>query len=199
MWEQHLAKHPNRQLVKFFLEGLSKGFRIGFEYTSIVLKSAQSNIASARSHANVVDEYLKTEIELTRVAGPFPPEAIHNGHISRFGVIPKHHQPNKWRLIVDLSYPTGHSVNDGISSPLCSLRYVTVDDAVHQIFNLGRNCLLAKIDIKSAFRLLPVHPADRHLLLMKWNDKIYIDTFGLRSAPKLFNVFGRPTRMDCKS
>ena len=146
---------------------------------------------SARFHADVVDEYLQNEIELGRVAGPFPPTAVHNGHISRFGVIPKHHQTNKWRLIVDLSYPTGHSINDGISSPLCSLHYVTVDDAVSQILSLGRGCLLAKIDIKSAFRLLPVHPADRHLLLMKWDNKIFIDTclpFGLRSAPKLFNV-----------
>ena len=47
------------------------------------------------------------------------------------------------------------------------------------------------MDIRSAFRLLPVHPADRHLLGMKWKKNIYIDTclpFGLRSAPKLFNI-----------
>lgn len=50
---------------------------------------------------------------------------------------------------------------------------------------------LAKIDIKSAFRLLPVHPADRHLLAMRWDQHIFINKcllFGLRSAPKLFNV-----------
>ena len=52
-------------------------------------------------------------------------------------------------------------------------------------------CLLAKLDVKSAFCLLPVHVADRHLLAMRWNNQIYFDTclpFGLRSAPKLFNV-----------
>ena len=51
--------------------------------------------------------------------------------------------------------------------------------------------MLAKIDIKNAFRLLPVHPRDRHLLGMSLSNGIYIDTclpFGLRSAPKLFNV-----------
>ena len=56
---------------------------------------------------------------------------------------------------------------------------------------LGLGTLLAKIDIKSAFRLLPVHPSDRHLLAMKWNKGIYIDSclpFSLRSAPKLFNI-----------
>ena len=192
MWESYLSKHPNRQLVEFFLQGLTKGFHIGFDYASaITLKSAKSNMESARLHGKVVDEYLQTEMSLGRVAGPFLPDAIPDGHVSRFGVIPKNHQPNKWRLIVDLSYPTGHSVNDGISPPLCSLHYVTIDDAVQQIFTLGKGCLLAKIDIQSAFRLLPVHPADRHLLLMKWNDKVYVDTclpFGLRAAPKLFNI-----------
>ena len=28
------------------------------------------------------------------------------------GVIPKQNRPNNWRLIVDLSSPEGHSVND---------------------------------------------------------------------------------------
>ena len=50
---------------------------------------------------------------------------------------------------------------------------------------------MAKIDIKHAFRLLPVCPADRHLLAMRWKNMISVDTclpFGLRSAPKLFNI-----------
>ena len=66
-----------------------------------------------------------------------------------------------------------------------------IDNAIQEILRLGKGTLLAKIDIQSAFRLLPVHPKDRHLLGMSWTDGIYIDTclpFGLRSAPKLFNV-----------
>ena len=69
--------------------------------------------------------------------------------------------------------------------------HVTIDDAILNILKSGKNTILAKIDIKSAFRLLPVHPADRYLLGMKWRDQIYIDhciPFGLRSAPKLFNL-----------
>ena len=51
--------------------------------------------------------------------------------------------------------------------------------------------MMAKIDIKNAFRLLLVHPADRHLLMMRWNNSVYTDLcipFGLHLAPKLFNV-----------
>ena len=50
---------------------------------------------------------------------------------------------------------------------------------------------MAKLDIKSAFRIVPVHPEDRLLLGMLWKGNIFIDTalpFGLRSAPKLFNA-----------
>ena len=47
--------------------------------------------------------------------------------------------------------------------------------------------MLVKIDIHSAFRLLSVHPEDRHLLTMSWKGEVYIDhciPFGLRSTPK---------------
>ena len=128
---------------------------------------------------------------LSRVAGPFTKAHLPGIQISRFGVIPKSHQKDKWRLIVDLSHPKSHSVNDRIPKSLCGLSYITVDDAINKILELGPNTLMAKIDIKSAFRLLPVHPADRHLLAMEWRNKIFIDTclpFGLRSAPKLFNI-----------
>ena len=47
---------------------------------------------------------------------------------------------------------------------LCSLTYIMVDMAIEQIIASGRGILWAKINIKNAFRLLPVHPADCHLL-----------------------------------
>ena len=67
---------------------------------------------------------------------------------------------------------------------------MTVDDTITKILESGPDTLLAKVYTKHAFRLPPVHPADRHLT-MEWKQSIYIDTclpFGLRSAPKLFNI-----------
>ena len=135
----------------------------------------------------MVDEYLTAEIAQYHVAGPFIKSTVPRDHVSRFGVIPKNHNPNTWRLIVDLS----HSVNDGILKDLCGLTYITIDTAIKHILITGPGTLLAKVDIKNAFRLLSVHPADCHMLAMKWNNQVYIDTrlpFGLRSAPKLFNI-----------
>ena len=189
-WHSMLINHPNRQLVQFTLCGIQEGFRIGFTKEPSSLKSAKRNLKGARDHPNVVSDYLTTELSLGRIAGPFPLAAVPHIHVSRFGVIPKG-QTGRWRLIVDLSHPKGQSVNDGIPKQLCSLKYITIDEAIKGIIQLGRGALLAKIDIKSAFRLIPVHPADRHMLGMKWGEVVYIDTclpFGLRSAPKLFNI-----------
>ena len=94
-------------------------------------------------------------------------------------------------MICDLSSPIGHSINDGIPPELCLLQYAKVDDAVHIIRKLGRGTRLVKLDIKDAYRIVPVHPADYHLLGIEWRGFTYTDRalpFGLRSAPKIFNA-----------
>ena len=48
------------------------------------------------------------------------------------------------------------SVNDGISSALCSLHYSSVDEAVEIIKSLGKGTQVAKFDIESAYRIVPV-------------------------------------------
>lgn len=145
---------------------------------------------SALEHADVVRDYLAKECALGRVLGPFDPASLPQVHVSRFGVIPKG-TSGQWRLILDLSSPEGHSVNDGIDSDICSLSYVTVDDAAKAILQMGSGGLLTKVDIKSAYRIVPVHPEDRSLLGMRWDGALYVDAalpFGLRSAPKVFTA-----------
>ena len=112
-------------------------------------------------------------------------------HVNRFGVIPKRSQPGKWRLILDLSAPMSCSVNDEISPEFCSMSYSSVDQAAKIISSLSQQTLMAKIDFAHAYRNVPVHPYDRLLMGMRWQEAIYIDTvlpFGLRSAPKIFSA-----------
>ena len=45
-------------------------------------------------------------------------------HCSPIGLVPKGSSGN-WRLIVDLSLPQGHSVNNNILSDWCSLEYIS--------------------------------------------------------------------------
>ena len=189
-WISLLANYPNKKLTSFFTTGLSQGFQIGYRPQQ-PLKSAKCNLACALEHPEVVDQYLTEELAHNRVASPFHIAWTPYMRISRFGVIPKHHQPNKWRFIIDLSHPADHSVNDGIPKSLCTLSYITIDTTIGNILELEQGSLLAKIDIKHAFRLLLVHPVDHHLLAMCWRNQIFVDTclpFCMRSAPKLFNI-----------
>ena len=175
--------------MKYVVDGITYGFRIGCDTGS--LQSAKRNMLSAGQHPEIIDKYLMEECEKGRVAGPFTADQVQGIHISRFGVIPKKSQPGKWRLIVDLSHPKGSSVNDLIDPSVCSLTYVSVDEAANRVLQLGPGALMAKVDIQSAYRMVPVHPEDRWMLGMVWRGSVYIDTvlpFGLRSAPKIFTA-----------
>ena len=147
-WWQVLQGHWNKALVQYILSGINEGFRVGFDYGKASCKSAKCNLLSAETNPDVVTAYLQEEVTVRRVLGPLQVGSIPGVQISPFGVIPKGRTPGKWRLIVDLSSPKGSSVNDGISSDLCSLSYISIDDVSRVIASLGRGTLLAKIDIK---------------------------------------------------
>lgn len=191
-WAALLHGHPDQAFTEYILSGLRHGFRIGFN-RSCPLRAAKHNMQSALEHPEIVTCYLEEEVKAGRVLGPFSREEADDAgwQISKFGVIPKRHQENKWRLIVDLSRPDGASVNEGIDPSLCSLTYVRVDEVADVVRRLGRGTELAKADIRAAYRIIPVHPHDRPLLAMEWEGHVYVDgalPFGLRSAPKVFNA-----------
>ena len=148
---------------------------------------------SEPQNSAVVDAYISKELEQGRMVHIPDPSVLPWFHTSPFGVIPKKHKPGKWRLIVDLSAPEGHSVNDFISKELCSLSYISVDDVARAVLQLGKGSLLAKADIKEAYRMVPVYPEDRLLLGVVWEGQLYLDKvlpFGLRSAPLIFSAVG---------
>ena len=193
-WASWLQKHPEQHLAKYALKGISGGFRIGFNYSSSLRRAPCVNLLSAFQNPQVVSQYLEEEKEQGRIIGPLEPvvaRKVHTTDTSPFGVIPKRYSPGKWRLILGLSNPTGSSVNDAIHPELCSLSYISVDDVARVVALLGRGTMLGKTDIKSAYRIIPAHPADRLLLGMEWQGNIFVDTrlpFGLRSVPLIFTT-----------
>ena len=84
---------------------------------------------SKTEHPEIFRELLATECALGHMLGSFSDldqRFLLQCHINKFGVIPKT-QYWKWRLITDLSYPPGESVNDGIEAEICSLVHTSVD------------------------------------------------------------------------
>ena len=83
-------------------------------------------------------------------------------------------------------------MNDSIDKDTYSVNYSSFDDAVSLVQGLGPGSFMAKLDIKYAFRLCPVHPDDWHLLGYQWENRFYFDVvlpFGGRSSPYIFNGF----------
>ena len=147
---RELENHPDKEFAQYLLQGISQGFRIGLNYPK-ECQSAKSNMKSAKENPVVIDEYLVKECSLGCILCPLNPSILSGVHISHFGVIPKKHAENEWRMILDLSSSEGCSVNDGIDPALCSLTYPSVRDAITEIACLGKSALLAKVDVKSAF------------------------------------------------
>ena len=114
---------------------------------------------SAEERAEVVHEYLLTEVYAGSILGLLDPAKYPQIHTSRFGVISKS-TPGKWRLTVDMSSLDEVSVNDGIKESLCSLSYMTIMDAANGVAAFGRGSLMAKVDIRNAYRVVRVHLED---------------------------------------
>ena len=181
-----LKHHPNQQFVTSLLHDLQWGCHVG--YTSPCFARITPNLTSALLHPDTVSAALAKEVSNGHTAGPFQTPPIPNLQCSPLGVVPK--KDGTWRIIMDLSSPHGSSINDYISKEEFSLHYATFDQALSLVARYGKDALMAKLDIKHAFRLCPVRLEDRELLGIHWQGQYYIDLrlpFGMRSSPYLFN------------
>ena len=106
-------------------------------------------------------------------------------HISPMMTRPKS-DPNKRRIITDLSYPTDNSINAYIKKN-CSMgknydhSLPTVQAVVEQIKKMGRGVKLFTIDVHRAYKNFRACPLDWPLLNIVWPDQdgvpqYYLDT-----------------------
>ncbi|XP_053558364.1 uncharacterized protein LOC128649240 [Bombina bombina] len=158
--------------AELLLTGFSSGFLIPFKEQEG--SSFTGNLKSAREFPEVLREKLGKEVRLGRMAGPFRLPPLSGLRVSPLGVVPKK-SPGQFRMIHHLSFPRGMSVNDGIDPELVSVKYASFDKAISVVRKAGRGALLAKADVESAFRLLPVHPRSHHLLGCKFEEQFYVD------------------------
>jgi hypothetical protein len=98
---------------------------------------------------------------------------------------------NHYLLSVNTDHP---SINSLIDKESCSLSYVTIDDAINRIQELGCFAWMNQADIQDAFKLFPIKPSLCLFYGVKWNDNYYFLVrlpFGSRSSPKLFDLLSQ--------
>ena len=187
-WKQALDGYWDTQLIQL----LEFGFPLDFNRNSY-LGSESSNHKSAVEFPQHVQAYLQEEIKFGAILGPFSDHPIDDAHFSPFMTREKSNS-DKRRVIIDLSWPKGASVNDGIhkdsylATDFC-LTFPTVDHITQELKKFGRGCHIYKVDVSRAFRHVKLDPRDYDLLGLRWRDVTYVDTcvpFGSRHGTQIF-------------
>ncbi|XP_055338425.1 uncharacterized protein LOC129588283 [Paramacrobiotus metropolitanus] len=184
-FRHYMRHHPDQHFVSVVVDMITNGADIG--YFGPVCSRFTANAKTARDHHDVLLKAIEKEVLLGHTVGPFTKPPFTHFSISSLGVREK--KPSGHRVILDLSRPVGNSVNDYIDAEAYTVSYCAVDDAVQLLTRMGIGALMCKQDIKHAFRLVPVRPADWPLLGYKVGNHYYYDIvlpFGGRSSPRLF-------------
>ena len=139
-WRYYLWDYWDQQLPDL----IEYGFPIDFD-RSRPLISAEVNHVSGHEYGSDIEKYLKEEVSFNAMYGPFQEKPI-NMHISPMMTREKQGSDNRM-TIVDLSWPHGCSVNDGVykNSYLNSyyyLSYPSIDNVVNRLKKLGLGALL---------------------------------------------------------
>ena len=188
-WASYLQDYPDPQFVSTILHIIKYGANVGF--TGEMKEQASLNLRSALENPDVVSSDYSKLLSQGRLHGPFPTPPLTNFRSSPLGVVFRK-RTTKARLIHHLSAPHGASVNDGILDSEASISYDFFQRAVEDLQAAGPGALMGKLDLLQAFRHIPVRLADRALLGSNWQGSYYYSpvlTFGLRSAPYIFNLF----------
>ena len=170
------------------IQGISSGFKLGVQNRE-VLQSSEGSHGS-----NNLWEVIKKEVNLNRLLGPFTSPPLEDFQISPVQAIPKN-TPGKFRFIHNLSAPHNHSMNDAIPEGLKSVSYCKISEVVDTLLRSGwRAAVLAKVDLKDAFRMVPIHRGDWGYLGMKVDNLYFINSvlpMGCGTSCAIFQKFTR--------
>ena len=185
-WNEILCNDSDKDLI---IDGIENGFKI-VDSTDIVQNVYCKNYKSVLDDSvkSVAEAQIKHEIEAKNyVICSKQPQIV-----SSLGAVVKDN--GKVRLIHDCSRPENLSVNSYATTS--HFKYQSVDNVVQV---LPKNGFMAKIDLSSAYRSVPIHPSCYQFMGLSWvfegetTPTFMVDTrfaFGLAKAPQLFQLIG---------
>lgn len=170
----------HNKIIKY----LRFGWPLGHDGKSIP-KEAKSNHRGVLNFHQETYEYLQKEKDKGRIFGPhLEKQFMGKNGISPLNSVPRKND-SKRRFVLDLSFPKGKSINDGIDKNFyegeeVQLKYPTVDDLVELIIKKKKQfpqekVLLWKRDLKSCYRQFKLCPGSVHLVGYKFEEKYWYD------------------------
>ena len=186
LWRDRLSGYRDSTVCDL----LQFGFPLDFDKKKSVCSSVGRNHKGARDFPQFIKKYFVKECAANRMAGPFLKNPLSvDLVVSPMNTVPKDSADER-RVIVDLSWPHGASVNDGISKDVylgedIDLHYASVEQVCAMINEIGPGAVIYKRDLRHAYRQVAVDPFDYQFLGYFWENEYYFDTvlaMGQRNA-----------------
>ena len=142
--------------------------------------STRRNHPSALAHMSDVDRFAAKEVEKGAMLGPFssPPFADWS-QTSPLITVPKKDSANR-RVIIDLSFPIGRSVNSWVAKNFFqgydfTYTLPSVHDLAQVVLDHGPGTYMWKADLERAYCQLRSDPLDYPLMCIKHRGLYYVD------------------------
>ena len=159
------------------------GFHLGLqEKVDNLPQTTRNPNCTIQEKCAILEDFIK-ELKLGRI------ECTHESPkcVSPISVIPK--DEDKFRLIRNLSYPKGSSLNDNILPDAKKVKYPSHRELAYRICKEGKGAYIARQDLKAAYRQVKMHTSASHYLgyrlYGRWLRDNYV-VFGLSSACRIF-------------
>ena len=148
--------------IQYLHNGFTKGFKTGFKGTHFPYIAP--NPPDSTLYSLHLQQYISTGMRNGQIAGPFQKPPHPNFRSSPIFLREKR-TPGKYRCIHNLSYPYNEfSINSSIPDSIKSVQYASIKNAIDSIQTMGRYTYMCKLDVKQAFRIVPVAVSEQHLL-----------------------------------
>ena len=162
LWRSRLKDYEDKVVCEF----IEFGFPLDVDKKKKLCYDVRKNHKGAREYPEFINTYFKKECNEARIAGPFSYNPLSVPLVvSPLNTVPKPNSMDERRTIVDLSWPTGAAVNEGISKEFylgesIDLCYASVEEICHMVMEIGPGAVIYKRDLRHAYRQIPVDPAD---------------------------------------
>ena len=147
--EQELAQYHDKLVVEL----LKFGFPVDHDGSTGSHIVPRNHVGACKFKSQVMKQ-LQKEVEIGACIGPFAAPPISGACFSPLNSVPKKDSDDR-RLILDLSYPEGNSINDSINKDWYQgieqkLQLPSIDTLVSRTVKLGPGCKIFKVDFWKA-------------------------------------------------
>ncbi len=193
-WRVGLAKHPNREFVEQILKWNRDGYPVTLNEIDCTSVIADYHVTAEEAAAGL--KKLLKLVKKKRIFGPFHSrqeaiDFIGHDHFRIWPVFYKR-EPNKYRLLVNLSFDEGGpSFNDNISDSEKRVRYVRIIEIIKRFTDAGVNYIWT-MDAHMAYYSVPIPRSITPYVGIKVCGKYFFYatlTMGMASSCQLYTTF----------